>query len=419
MPYPGLSAVDAEGGVAEVVLDLDAGPPLGQDVGVRERRADDEVVTVAVLGAGGATGDLEFDVLDLAGVRVLFRVRGLGLGDAASLEDLAEVLHGQAGRSLELDLAVVQHDGGVAEFLDLAEGVRHEDDRAALLLELADLVEALLLELLVAHGQDLVDEEDVRVGVDRDGEREPDVHARAVELDLRVDELADAAEPEDVVELLLGFLLCETEDRGVEEHVLAAGEVRVEARTEFDERSEAPAPSDRPRAGLEDAADHLEQGRLARSVRPEQSDRRPGRDVEVDVLEGPEVLAVSAPGATERDDPFLEGVVLPDDEALRDVPDADDGRGVLEHGVLGLARGDEVVVDRHVMPFSVPRTQISCAKFPCSRANARWQKKSATSPTTPAITRRRSMWSGYCSGPPAVQKARWKPRMASVTGLFS
>jgi hypothetical protein len=48
----------------------------------------------------------------------------------------------------------------------------------ALALELGDLVQALAGEGLVADGEHLVHEQDVRIDVHRDGEAEPDVHAR-------------------------------------------------------------------------------------------------------------------------------------------------------------------------------------------------------------------------------------------------
>ena len=81
-----------------------------------------------------------------------------------------------------------------------------QDDRAALLLEGADLVHALALERLVADGEHLVDEQQVGVDVDGDGERQPDVHARRVELHLGVDELLDAGEVDDRVEVPVGLL---------------------------------------------------------------------------------------------------------------------------------------------------------------------------------------------------------------------
>jgi divalent metal cation (Fe/Co/Zn/Cd) transporter len=53
---------------------------------------------------------------------------------------------------------------------------------------------------LVAHGEDLVDDQDVGVDVDRDREGEAHVHAARIELHLGVDEVFDLTERHDVVE---------------------------------------------------------------------------------------------------------------------------------------------------------------------------------------------------------------------------
>ena len=80
-------------------------------------------------------------------------------------------------RAVELDAAVAQQHRALAEALDRGGVVRDEDDRPAALLELEDLREALALELLVADGEDLVEQEHVGVDVRGDGEAEAHVHA--------------------------------------------------------------------------------------------------------------------------------------------------------------------------------------------------------------------------------------------------
>ena len=69
--------------------------------------------------------------------------------------------------------------------------------------DLTDPLEALLLEVGVAHGQHLVDQQDVGLEEGGDGEAEPHLHAHGVELDLPVDGVAQAGELHDLVEPLL------------------------------------------------------------------------------------------------------------------------------------------------------------------------------------------------------------------------
>ena len=99
--------------------------------------------------------------------------------------------------------------------------------------------EAPPLELRVADGEHLVDEQDLRLEVGRDGEREPDVHAARVALDRCVDEPLDAGELDDVVEAPLDLPALHPEDRTVEVDVLAAGQLLVEARPDLEQAADA------------------------------------------------------------------------------------------------------------------------------------------------------------------------------------
>ena len=83
-----------------------------------------------------------------------------------------------ASRSISDHLALVEHHGPLADRTDLVWRVGDEDDGPSVLLELSDAIEALSLEPLVAHCEDLVDDQDVRVDVDRHGEAQAHVHPR-------------------------------------------------------------------------------------------------------------------------------------------------------------------------------------------------------------------------------------------------
>ncbi len=75
-----------------------------------------------------------------------------------------------------------------------------EEDGAPGAAELLHASEAATLELRVADREHLVDEEDLRLEVRRDREREPHVHAARVALHRRVEEALDAGELDDLVE---------------------------------------------------------------------------------------------------------------------------------------------------------------------------------------------------------------------------
>src|SRR5438067_6826479 len=103
--------------------------------------------------------------------------------------------------------------------------MRDEDDRAAALLELGDLAEALALEVLVTNREDLVEQQRVRLDVSGHGEAEPHVHPRRVRAHREVDEPLELGERNDLVHQLTYARPRETVDRAVQVDVLAPREV--------------------------------------------------------------------------------------------------------------------------------------------------------------------------------------------------
>jgi hypothetical protein len=273
----------------------------------------------AVLGPAVAVGDDRLDDLEPA-------VAVLGLLARLDVVTLAEGTQGVHGRAVHDHPAVLQHDHPVAELAHLVEPMGHEHDGAALALELLDALHALALEGLVTDRQHLVDQQDVRVDVDRHGERQAHGHAARVELHLRVDELLDAGEINDRIEVGFGLPAGEPEDRRVQVDVLAPGQVAVEAGAELQQGGEPAAALDVAGVRGEDPADHREQGALARAVGADEPERLGGLELERHALQRPELLHVLLAPA-HVDESLLERLVLVDRELLGDVVHADDRRG--------------------------------------------------------------------------------------------
>ena len=72
-----------------------------------------------------------------------------------------------------------------------------------------------------------------------DGERQADVHAAAVALHRRVEEVLHFGEGDDLIELLPDLRAAHPEDRAVQKDVLAAGQFGVKAGADFEEAAEA------------------------------------------------------------------------------------------------------------------------------------------------------------------------------------
>jgi hypothetical protein len=171
---------------------------------------------------------------------------------------------------------------------DVRHVVGDEDDGLGLLPELGQLVQALRLEGRVAHREDLVDEKDVRVDVGGHREAEPDGHSGRVILDGCVDEALDLGEGHDAVELVLHLGAAHPHDGPVEVHVLAAGEVEVEARAHLDEGSDPSNRRERAPGGHGYPGQDLQGRALARPVGADESHRFAALDGEAHVAQGPE-----------------------------------------------------------------------------------------------------------------------------------
>src|SRR5205807_1497190 len=130
-------------------------------------------------------------------------------------------------------------------------------------------LETLGLEGQVPDCQDLVEQEDLGIGVDGDRESEAKEHSRRVELDGRVDEVLQLGEGDDVVETPVQPAPLHAQQQTVEVHVVAAGQLSTEAHPHPDERSD---PSGHPETTLArpgDTGEKLEQGGLSGSIPPD------------------------------------------------------------------------------------------------------------------------------------------------------
>ena len=193
-----------------------------------------------------------------------------------------------------LKLTALQPRDLIAQTLELSESVAHDDDRATRTPQRIQVVEALALEFLIAHREHFVDQKHVGLHVHRDREPQAHIHATGVVLNRFVDELGESTEVDDLAGDLGDLLARQTEDRPIECDVLAAAHVGVEARTQLDERRDATLRGDAAFGGPIDAADHLQQRRLARTVVADESVDTARLHVEGDVAHGPEVLGATA-----------------------------------------------------------------------------------------------------------------------------
>src|SRR5690606_11585829 len=109
-----------------------------------------------------------------------------------------------------------------------------------------------------------------------------------VALDGRVDEALDIAERDDLIEALVDLAPAHPEDCTVEVDVLAAGQLRVEAGADFEQRADPPVDLSPALVRRGDAREHLEQRRLPGAVPPDEADHLTVPDLQVNIAQRPD-----------------------------------------------------------------------------------------------------------------------------------
>lgn len=168
---------------------------------------------------------------------------------------------------------------------------------AAYVLHLAD---GLLLEFGVAHGEHFIHHEDFGFQVCCDGESEADGHAAAVAFYGGVQVAFASAEVHDLVKLAGNLAAAHAHDGAVHVDVFAAGHFGVETRAHFEEARDAALGADDSGGGGGHAAEQLEERTLAGAVPADDAHDVALFHLEVDVLEGPNVVAVALVRAVVR-----------------------------------------------------------------------------------------------------------------------
>ena len=245
------------------------------------------------LGDDGAAG-----LLLLLGRRVGQMAEVELVVGAADLARVAQLHH----------VASLHQHRAVAEALDRVHVVRDKDDRLALALEAVELLEALLLEGCVADGEDLVDQQDLCLHLDRGCEGQAHEHPRGVVLQLQVDELLQFREGDHVVKAPPRLTAAEAEHDGVDDHVVARRQVHVEAHAQLDEGRQPTGHGDAPAVDAVDAGDALQQRALTAAVAAHDPEELAAGDLKC--YSGDCVQLVVLGGAKRVQRPLLERRVL-------------------------------------------------------------------------------------------------------------
>jgi len=109
----------------------------------------------------------------------------------------------------------------------------------------------------ISNGQDLINEQNIRVHINGDRKSEPHVHSRRISFDWGIDKLLKLCKPDDVIEFFRDLFFGKTQHDAVYEDVFPAGNLRMKTRPKFDECGDLSIHLDRSRCGFGNTGDHL------------------------------------------------------------------------------------------------------------------------------------------------------------------
>ena len=219
-----------------------------------------------------------------------------------------------------------------------------EEDGLFAAAKVVDPVQASGHKCGVPDGQHLVDEQDLGIDVDGDGETEAHVHAARVGFDRGVDEVLEFGETDDLVELVVYFLFVEAEHDAVDEDVFAAGDLGMETGAELDQGAHLAGDRHRALGGFGDAGHEFEEGRFAASVLADDTVGGASGNLEADAVQGRHAL-VGFEGAEKI--PLEEGALEGLEAVARAVFPVDLGDVVDDDGIKRRFGGCPVPLCRH------------------------------------------------------------------------
>src|SRR6266481_1511184 len=190
--------------------------------------------------------------------------------------------------AVHTNLARVNPNPAVGETANLIELMRDEDDCASCAGDITHLAEAFFLEMYVADGQDVIQEENLLLAMSIDSEGQADVQAGGVVLYGGVNEFFEFGEGHDFIELTLDLRFAHAEDGAGEKSVLPPGQLRMKTCPHFQQRPDPPVNLRPACGGPRNSRQNLQQRRLASPIPPDQPEHFAFAHLQRHVFQRPE-----------------------------------------------------------------------------------------------------------------------------------
>src|SRR5437667_12222573 len=167
----------------------------------------------------------------------------------------------------------------------------HEQNGAAAVDDFVHLRKAFLLKLRVAHGQNFIDNEDLRIQVRGHRECQSHIHATRVMFDGRFEKFLCSCEINNLVKLRVNLAPAHAQDCSVQINIFTASKVRMKAGANVEKASYFSVKLGAASGRFENPREYFQQRRFSGAVGPDDAHNLSRVDLEIDVLQRPENLA--------------------------------------------------------------------------------------------------------------------------------
>ena len=169
-----------------------------------------------------------------------------------------------------------------------------QNDRGAARKQLCHTLFALFLKQKIAHGQNFVRNQNIRLGDGRHGKRQTRHHTGGIVFKRYIEEILQLAEFHNVVEFGVDVLGGVAQHGAVEVDIFACGQVHIKARAQLDQRGNGAVDGHLAGAGLVHAGNHLQQRAFAAAVQTDQPVKVAGHNVKADIVQGEKLVKADA-----------------------------------------------------------------------------------------------------------------------------
>src|SRR5690348_2518336 len=251
---------------------------------------------------------------------------------------------------------LIDQQHAIAKFADHLHVVGNHNHGLPAFTKAADALVAFLAESGIAHRQNLVNQQDIRVNLGGHGESQSHVHAGRILFDRGINEFANLREVYDALLPFQNLPAGQTQQQAVNEDVLPSGEFVVKSGPQFNQRRDAATNRNLSRSGAINAGNNLEDCALSGPVPADQAQRAAVFHVKGDVLNGIEIVVADA-AAVEARESLPQGVwaFLDDAESLHHVHEADHAgrscRGLPRHKTRRIPDNGETRRSRSALPL--------------------------------------------------------------------